>query len=894
VAITLKLFYTYITFNHCNKATMPRTRKSVAQAKKLERLLQSDDDSDDELPQGNPLQFSQNSGTTTETGADGSPNSSASSSSRDGDDSPEKQPVVTETEEDNDDPTTTAAQLLEDKARERIAKCSATLVDPWIKAIKYDMMQLMWYRQKKDKKSICTYPCRKCPSDEAVGLALKQRTRHQTVLIQYVGHQIEFACEREYVSPKHLVPFMVATDEDDSTRRINPECLQSFLDTIRNRTEFQNNPLDRVLEKCILEAMVQKCCQEGRGGHGAAAAASATKARPPLPDTQEQSPSSGNHSNNNGRLDCADEDKINDDDAPTFSQAWKEEEEPQHDPSNTETKKKNKSENKPSWEDWDPNAKPKIQPLREGDTVCYDEPTKVAGTDIRTAQVCQVVSSTRKDDEFCLFLSDGQMLRRMDRVKVVQKMFRGKLVVNKDAKFQPIGNYRLIATTSSAAAAKGPTNKKLVQDIRTKIQEVHDGMASNKDTAMLADLCYGAKNTNKRNKKKTKAPSSSKKRRATFIPQATKDDAVLDDAKHDAKEEAPTKRSTKKKRRMTLSSTTTSSKSTTASPAPPTSTTTTSSTPTEEHSDHHLITEVWWIRSSRDCMVELIQQAEAAEAKAKKDAAASDKTPSSCRRASRRGRVSLHMSSEQLKLAVQVRSQLKQMVLESQGKQSVTSILNEIVQERDRQELPVDESFSVCNLQDFLAGDENMLVRKVVVNEIAKFFQLWVKQFAPSSQEKVSSDQQNATHSSSMHEEGNATAAMEVATATTTGGPDASGVAAPKAAKKDYPSAATKESRKSSAVFATTVESTVSPVEEGSEKSSSPQDLLHENGNDNKLSQELVPVVSTLQESQLGTVKPQQQQQPVEQDTNAHKKMKNQQQVQEGATSSPSGNNHLH
>lgn len=614
-------------------ASRPRRNQRVPKKQQLTELeLSSSDEDDDDLP--TIVNLSQSStpsvddsrvkdavasnsqkSTTNPTSAK---NSNSSSSVGEGDD--------------NDN------EALQVRARDKIAACPY-LIDS-AKDVNYNVASLLWHRvPTKNKKKKLWMPCRKAEDDEATSLYnLKPRKGRNEVLIKYIGDDLKDAGNYVYVPTSQLEPLVDPTNP----KRIATTSLSSFMDSIPSL-----QPRQRVLERQILITIVNECWKH-------------KPTQPTIAPVASFFSSEDVDSTNNEKV------ENNNNTRPIVSDFWdNDDDELDIQPAASSSKVQRKS--------WDPNDKPKKkQTLRKGCVVRFYDPNAVAGKDLLQAEVVRVTPG--RNEHFKLHLN-GFMLRREDRVMLVKKVLRGKLVDNEERKLLPIHEYNL-EETKGENHGEWSGNRLVQQIIALKDQELLDVVASNPENklskseiAVLDDMIG--------------SNAGGRKRRASVAVTPAARAAVYESPKKKMSVKPTSKRAGTPRQDKTTGGSSTGGKA-------PTS---------------FAIQEAWWKETNQE---EILTKIKAIQS--------STGTGTTTSRRNRSRGVHHHLSEENLQCVLQVRRRL--FLLAKEGRQSVDGILSEILDD--------DKPFTLLQITKFLSLDKQKLVKSSTLNDISRELRIWL------------------------------------------------------------------------------------------------------------------------------------------------------------------------
>ena len=668
------------TANKTKSETALQTIAKDERAQQLEKFLRDDDDDDDDnfeqvdfllKPRDDVGSSSDNA---QKPSAPGKKNqATAAAASLKSEATRANAAATTSTSSDN-------SVLLEEKARQRVARDEDSLVVFHTKKIGNDAGKLFWQvveRRKKHKKTPKAYPCRICHPDESMHQSQAFCPDPNKTIVSFLGGGMRGAGQLEQVPNKQLVPLV-----DPVTGTILESHMTNFLNAIRSQKEYKNDPLKLLIQKCALEAIVKKCQEEAKRATSVSAAATAegSAAVPVTPKqasptaaaaalvSQEQHSDSHSNGSSSGE-DCCDFEwgDVDDQDQPTRSRAA------------STTTNNNTNVDPPSI-----TGQTKKQIIRKGCIIAYDQPLSVAGTDVRMSKVARVTNHRKSD--FVLELEDGDPLQRDNRVKLVQKIHRNKLIDNTEhAIFQAVSEYKLINTKpedDTVGVQESGIMKKAAR-LTKELDNFAKDLAANPETAMLVDILHptGAGSQKKKN--------VSKRCRATLGPTNKTNEST---AAIKTNTVPPAKA---KRRRQSLGGGVGSKK---ATPSKSTSAYTAS---------FSIITEAWWNKTT---IAELTDKSNKIKATLLQDS--STTKPVSTRRTSR-SRQTHHMSADQLDTAVKTRQSLETIILKEKSSghsRSVDAILSEDIVTNAGTDVDGKKLFTLSQVQKFLSGDPDKLV----------------------------------------------------------------------------------------------------------------------------------------------------------------------------------------
>lgn len=671
---------------------MPRTAEKtlhkIAQdekAKQVEKLFESDDDDDDnfelvDLSKPRPSKEDSNSS------GDSAQSTSVADSKNIGktktahrnqstvtagldSESTANTAAATPTCTDNNDERQKTAAL-EEKARQRVARDEDSLVIFHTKKIGHDIHKLFWQvlersKRKQKHKTTKVYPCRACHPDESMhqsqDFCLADNNNNNKTIVSFLGGGMRGAGQLQQLPNRQLEPMV-----DPVTGSILESRMAQFLQSIRSQKEYKADPLKLLIQKYALEAIVQKCQQQQQQAKGTAASSNSAATEGSAVVTPKQvSPAAlvsqepaDNHSST-GEDCCELEWGDDDDDHPTRRTA------------------------SANYDIDDPQRNTK-QTIRQGCIIEYDQPLSVAGTDVRTAKVARVTNHRKSD--FVLELEGGDPLQRDDRVKLVKKMHRKKLIDNDRAKFQAISEYKLINTKpeEDTVDAHQIGIRKKVAAITKHREDFARELKANPETAMLMDIVHPTGGSQKKKR-------ATKKRRATLGPANTNKSVAVNKTK--AAQPAKAKR-----QRQSLVPVGGSKKAAVPSKS------------TSADAASFSITEAWWNKTS---ICELTDKSNKIKATLLQDSSNTAAVGSSTRRTPSRKRQSHHMSVDQLDMAVQTRQSLETIVKHASSSghyRSVDAILAEDIVIHAETDVDGKKLFTLSQVQKFLSGDPDKLV----------------------------------------------------------------------------------------------------------------------------------------------------------------------------------------
>ena len=561
---------------------------------------------------------------------------------------------------------------LEGRAKKRVLAGAKHL--DWAKLAHYNINELKWHQQTTKKKSSkkkekLLYPCRICDPEEAVGLDLQKRGS-ETVLVQYIC--CPYASDRHYVTPRQLFALVV----DPETKAIPPETMDTYMntsrDTILTHKKFKDKDkaLELVVQRMDLERVVRKCLEKAGESSGKSPAKETTTATKTVTSTAPQTATEDvkNDRNNTNIKDVDDDNRLN------FSRLLEQEKEKD----NQETPSSTKSSSTAGHDLGDQDelkkalhGSKKKQRITAGCQLQFDTPNSMAGAQLVTAVVKYVAP---KEKIFVLHMDSGHMLRREDRVKLVKRMHRGKLVDNEQASFQSVNKYSLVGTKDAEKEAW--VGNKQVDAIKDMLQETKEELANAPETAVLAGMVRGS------GKKVSQRPSDHKDSNSSSWTPSEGASVGENSTK------TPTSENMAKAQPSTVKG----------------------SKPTSEKGLNfvcNIVADDWWKKSSEEEIQVLGEKAEAA-----------------CKQ--RRGKAE-HMSASQLRLAIRVRRRLQQLAEEkySNGEFLLDDYLDNL---RDKWDLESDFECSDRALQNFLSGDPQKLTRLAVIDKIEQHLKAWLEE----------------------------------------------------------------------------------------------------------------------------------------------------------------------